>query len=305
MNAQALTPTDRRASSQRWYAIGPVWILVLIMLAVPTIASAYVQSRTQDGEAVSWVRRCIPFHVNNKGSDDLSLQLVLETIQRSLGTWSDVSCADVEFFYQGETDNDFVGFLTDAPNINMVIFRETPSEWLHSKNIIALTTVTFCEEIAGPCEAVGQIVDADIELNGAYHRFSATTPVPSTRFDLENSVTHELGHLLGFDHSFEPDATRYESAPTGESLKRDLADDDELGLCTVYPAGARSEVCEPFDVDGPYFPGPGVVAEDIERSATTPSGCMCAADDGAAGLLDGWIMVSLLVYIRRRWLRSR
>ena len=66
----------------------------------------------------------------------------------------------------------------------MVIFRETQSEWLHSKNIIALTTVTFCEEIAGPCEAVGQIVDADIELNMRITGH-ATTPVPTNRFDLE------------------------------------------------------------------------------------------------------------------------
>ena len=280
----------------------PLTMILFVLMSsfvAPSQSLAFVQSSTLDGDPVAWLRRCIPFHVNDKGSEDIGLQIVLETIQRSLGTWSDVGCSDVEFFYQGETDNDFVGFLTDDVNINMVIFRETQSEWLHSKNIIALTTVTFCEEIAGPCEAVGQIVDADIELNGAYHRFSATTPVPTNRFDLENSVTHELGHLLGFDHSFEPDATMYESAPTGESLKRDLAADDELGLCTVYPAGARSLECEPFDVDGPFFPGPGAAPDDTESVRSNQAGCACHVDNEAPSSQSIWVLVPFVMLARR------
>ena len=46
---------------------------------------AFVQSSTLDGDPVAWLRRCIPFHVNDKGSEDIGLQIVLETIQNLLG----------------------------------------------------------------------------------------------------------------------------------------------------------------------------------------------------------------------------
>ena len=94
---------------------------------------------------------------------------------------------------------------------------------------IALTTTTYDVY-------TGQIVDADVEVNGEGFVFS--TSVPTQVMDIHNTMAHEAGHTLGLDHSSSRDATMWEDADSGETKKRDLTQDDIDGLCFVYPAGA-------------------------------------------------------------------
>jgi hypothetical protein len=77
---------------------------------------------------------------------------------------------------------------------------------------------------------------ADITLNGQGFAFT-TAPTGATAADVQNTVTHEVGHLLGFDHSPDPESTMFADAPLGETKKRDLTADDAQGLCDVYPLG--------------------------------------------------------------------
>src|SRR5262249_48130098 len=65
-------------------------------------------------------------------------------------------------------------------------------------------------------------------------------------FDLQSALTHEMGHFIGFDHSPDPESTMYFKAPSCEIKKRDLTDDDVLGLCTVYPASMAHVACYRF-----------------------------------------------------------
>jgi len=68
--------------------------------------------------------------------------------------------------------------------------------------------------------------------------------------DVGNTVTHEVGHIVGLDHvctypdtSCDAAATMAPSAPAGELSKRTLAPDDVAGICAIYPRGERTEVC--------------------------------------------------------------
>ncbi len=61
--------------------------------------------------------------------------------------------------------------------------------------------------------------------------------------DVQNTVTHELGHVLGLDHSNVASATMSATASPGETGKRTLDQDDMDGICSAYPAPKSSSGC--------------------------------------------------------------
>jgi len=115
-------------------------------------------------------------------------------------------------------------------NQNIVLWVTDSSQWTHEPGILALTRLTF-----GACS--GLIYDADIEINAADFTFSADPTPPDGTIDLENTLTHEIGHFLGLDHSYDFHATMFPQAPEAETSKRDLDEDDINGLCCLYGDG--------------------------------------------------------------------
>ena len=85
--------------------------------------------------------------------------------------------------------------------------------------------------------------------------------------DLQNALTHEMGHVIGLDHTCylqppplidnngnptsdcadaPPDVlatTMFPSANPGDIDKRTLAPDDQQAVCEIYPAAADPMVC--------------------------------------------------------------
>jgi len=82
-----------------------------------------------------------------------------------------------------------------------------------------------------------QIVDADIALN-PNRTFRVLPPegLLNTPYDdIQNALTHELGHALGLAHN--PDLTSavmYPSARAGETVKRTLSPDDLDAISALY-----------------------------------------------------------------------
>lgn len=249
-------------------------LALIVSLAAPSLASAYVRSETELGDALFWDRRSIPWRMHVAGSDDVGLDLATDAAKRSFEQWEAVTCSDVDFGYAGLTDDDFVGFRQQGANENVVVWRE--SDWPHELGVIAVTTVTFCTRVQGSvCPTGGLILDADIELNGADFTFTIVdTSGASDRYDLRNTLTHEIGHLLGFGHSADQEATMFLSAPPGERKKRDLAPDDEAALCDSYPGGEPASPLndEPTPTADQQVPTAGAGVNEEGCSATGGSG---------------------------------
>jgi hypothetical protein len=117
----------------------------------------------------------------------------------------------------------------------------------------------------------GEVLEADIRLNAQNFTFTdgqqSVTPRPGTQLaDLEYTLTHELGHVLGFGHScyrdpkervltddtgepipdcdtLQPGDPRLASVmhPTAQGFSGwQLSDDDARGVCTVYSSQVAS-----------------------------------------------------------------
>ena len=179
------------------------------------------------------------------------------------------------------------GFDEGQENRNVVVVVDRL--WPYQNGAIAVTTTAYDTR-------TGRVVDADIELNTATFRFEHVVDGETNcagrdnLMDLRNTLTHEVGHVLGLEHP--PNTARYAettmfaSAPACETRKRTLAQDDIDGLCFIYPAGAETQQCYP--PDGPSF----IVVETDDGFG----GCRSTPGD-AAGL---WGLVAGALLLARR-----
>jgi hypothetical protein len=126
--------------------------------------------------------------------------------------------------------------------------------------ILALTTVSYSTHD-------GAILDVDIELNdwdglsagtgfddrpihGWYLTCSGAGPLCTSYgqvgcqfLDLQEVLTHEVGHFIGLAHVDTPGAAMYPGRVPGETSGRTPSADDLAGVCAIYPTGRASPTC--------------------------------------------------------------
>lgn len=196
---------------------------------------------------LAWLRPCTAIALSvTSPSADLDEDDVRAVLGRSIATWEAVHCGetplavDIEILNESSTC-DVTYYRDDGANVNTLMFVP---EWDRTYDPAAFAVTTVWHR-----RSTGEILDVDIEVNeerGPYGICPAGGCSDRRTVDLENVLTHELGHYLGLAHTTDPDATMFASAVAGEVHKRDLAEDDELGICTVYPNGFfEGAACDP------------------------------------------------------------
>ncbi len=175
----------------------------------------------------------VPIIINDSGSDDVpdssdetALRIAIEEWNKIGGTWATL-VEDASPASQARTD-------WMASDIHLLFFDETNSSGYFPgfSGIVAITPVWFFGS--------GAISDADVLFNGDDHRF--TTSQQMGRFDVGDVATHELGHLLGLDHSAWASATMYPYVDPSVILHRSLSEDEERGLRMAYPSGSFGQI---------------------------------------------------------------
>jgi len=199
-------------------------------------AVAYVRTTTKDSEPpcegeqkdVYWPVATVHYALDSACSQDVDLDACEAAVARSFQTWQDVDCSYMSFTYDGRMADAPFGFHRDGPNVNVVKWQE--EEWPGDPAAQAITLVTL------GCGS-GRVLDADILVNGVVGTFSTEDLQEQGTVDVQNTITHEAGHLLGFAHSSDPESTMFATAVLNETKKRDLTADDSQGLCDTYPLG--------------------------------------------------------------------
>jgi hypothetical protein len=290
-------PRTRRGRQALGLAVSGV-----ILLLAPQ-ASAYKRSVNSGGLHTFWSTRGHTFMIDSRGTPDVVGAAPFDAIRKSFLTWSGVSCSDLVFQDLGLSQNPAdrqIGYVPGGFNRNLILFRTAncaggavpPGDpcltsggcgnkydcWDHNSAVIATTTTTSNK-------FTGQIADSDIEFNdapdpsGGKFVFTAVDSPPCidpgqtscVRIDIQNTTTHEIGHTLGLDHSSDPTATMYATAPEGETAKRTLHPDDVQGICDIYPKGAPTAT----DLGDPIT---------IVPTGPVGGGCGCSAGSAAPGL---------------------
>lgn len=117
--------------------------------------------------------------------------------------------------------------------------------WEHANGALAITTTSYEKNS-------GRISDSDIELNTPRFLFTTVSAPPCippffdtncVASDVQNTATHEFGHVLGLSHSPSASSTMSASALPGETSKRSLDADSKKFVCEVYPAGQLARTC--------------------------------------------------------------
>lgn len=206
-------------------------------LLVPPLAHAYRRSTVDDipdGTPLYWEMPSIELRLASSTVPGVAPADAVLAFQASLRTWSLAGgCTRITLIDGGEVTGLSTNLERTTPDMeNRVVFRDSDWPAELGPETLALTSAVYRR-------TTGQIVDADIDVNAVDHVWSTTTPPVSGHDDVENTLTHELGHVLGFAHSEVPDATMYASADLEETNKRDLAEDDIVAICDVYPGGSR------------------------------------------------------------------
>ena len=295
-------------------------ILALATLTAAAHASAFVRMTTapqhpDQGTCLWWRPRSLTYVVNfsdfkGQGCSDTVARSAL--VQASFQAWAAATragaaspCTDLAIAFGGESVVTEVGYRQNGANVNLVVYRHgscsdptvvvDPNDpchatigacatkyncWDHgdgglTANTLALTTTSFDANS-------GEILDADVELNGWSGNTSTTNGVVKATsgwyftcagpdkgscgdppygqtgcnwVDVGNTVTHEAGHVIGLDHACvaaypppydscpAPSPVMAPTAVIGETRRRVLTSDDVEAVCTIYPAGQPTKTC--------------------------------------------------------------
>jgi MYXO-CTERM domain-containing protein len=268
-------------------------------VAMAPPAHGYVRSRVDGGIPKYWQTSCIPLAVYLNTFSEMTRDEVAKSVGAAAHTWSptEVTCPD-------GVSHPFIeivpammpeGAVPPTPAYdghNTLLFyteqRPYPPPDVSgiSGGVVALTSTW--------ARADGHIVDADVRVNAVDNRFVNidTGFVPANGdsvMDLQNALTHELGHLIGLGHSCWAPFSDFEQpiddqgvgvpycdgAPNDvkqtvmfamidgnlETTKRHLSPDDIRAVCEIYPPEQDPHACT---LDMPN------------------DGCGCNAGDGAA-----------------------
>ncbi len=247
----------------KFFKIFAVW-LVLLSFSQP--AAAYSIQFADNGETLRlhWNTKVIPIAFSNSlreqnfsirpGSD------VAGAVENSLAVWENVANVKFQVVWTDKQTVSPTGKTGD--NLSLVTIAQTPENLMlfgGDDNAVSARTRTFYNR-------KGFITEADIVLN-PYEQFS--TDGSFGTFDFEATLTHEIGHLLGLDHSSVIGATMHEHQGRNGIYNlasyspRTLAEDDVAGIRALYGAAANAENCCGI-VTGKLVQGNGRAAKDFQ-----------------------------------------
>lgn len=206
---------------------------------------------------------------------------VVAIVQRGFSEWQNVPSAFIVFDYQGTTQ--IPASTTDRRNV--IAYDETGRTIgaPPGSGVIAITRVNWND--------VGQITDADIIFNGRDFQFSTNdNNTPRRQVDLQDVLTHEVGHFFGLDHTplvgdplVRPTMNPFNTSEAPRE-GRSLEADDTAGVTALYLSGSSTggisgQVLRP---DGLGAFGVHVV---VYRAGT--NAFVASALSGSAGSLPG------------------
>lgn len=190
-------------------------------------AYAYELAKDSTGTPVRWRSNKVHFSVSTHTFKTVDHKDALKAARAAAATMAQVMPGVKVQVDAGNSDG--VGYdFNGKHNQNDIVMLES---WDLRPNAIASTILTLDRNSHA-------VIDADIALNASSKLFAVLADDSNPGgivHDIQNTLTHEMGHALGLAHS--PDveeAVMYPTAPPGEVTKRQLSNDDIEALVKLY-----------------------------------------------------------------------
>lgn len=268
----AVAATERLDGSQRMHvAVDSLRVLYMPPEFVRT-------GPTKAGNSLYWESGCVFVKASAEGTKQIPGDQERSVIESTIRAWNEptAGCSYMNLALE-EPEEQEVG----RDNVNLIKFRDV--SWCrpalgddpprcHADSAAGLTTAVYVDDVRSKRD--GAIVDADIELNGVNFSISVDGQSEGTagcKAELANTLTHELGHLLGLEHPCRvgndpervdhtgarvpmcsmatgipaiTEATMYNFQDCGERKKESISQDEIEAICTIYPLAKDPRTCE-------------------------------------------------------------
>ena len=214
-----------------------VGMTLLVLGASLQTGEAYLRQSSLVGGArvsISWANRTIRYSVADVAVPGVTVDALEAALQRASQSWASAPGSNITFQYVGRTaarplpgdGRNTIGFL-NIPELEGVLG----------------VTVTLVDVVSG------EVVESDMVLNSD-SEWSVANAGEEDAYDVESIALHEMGHMLGLDHSalgfFEvrDDEARLAAAEAvmfpfafdpGSIAGRTLKSDDIAGVAAIYP----------------------------------------------------------------------
>ena len=244
----------------------------LILFQFATTAHAYVRAVTELGVPVWWRSPCVTMDIYlGAPPPSMTADQYWNASQLAAQAWShaDIACTGVSISMSkhvestGEVGLDLknvIAFRQDRACLQPATTDPAAQPCLPA-NVLAVTTLF-------KNKTTGEIFDADMEINAVNFAWADLVVDPTrangATADFQNTLTHELGHVIGLTHNcysandgpapimdnagnLEPvcgsagvpssvtDATMYPVVATSDTDRRTLSPDDQQAACDIYP----------------------------------------------------------------------
>lgn len=198
-----------------------------------------------EGPLLHWKSGCVSFDVQRDGSPlrGITYDAAHETVIQAFQQWLNADCGGkgpgIQISDFGPVQCHKPEYNQDAPNANVIMFRDQDWPYDNASDTLALTTLIFDPES-------GEIFDADIEVN-TFQNQMTTGDVGQHDVDLHSVLTHEVGHFLGLSHSDVALSTMESSYSPGLVEMATIEYDDQKGICLALPPerAVSGRSCEP------------------------------------------------------------
>jgi len=238
-------------------------VVALTLLAGTSPALAYVRRTNGAGQPLWWQTRVMPIAGYEQGFTDLGPDQIVNAMTTAALQWTRMdpdlaTCTDLALPVTVHDASEAAPPIA-RDNVNTIAARLS---WEYDQAALAQTSLFFVK-------STGEILEADVEVNAQDFVWTDVTVDPGHSLqDLQNALTHELGHFIGLDHpcylvdpvpdetdnAGQPvpncddvpadspirDTTMFPSADPGDVSKRTLSSDDELAVCDIYPVGMKT-----------------------------------------------------------------
>ncbi len=260
-------------------------LALALACGAPSAAAAYVRTTTaKGGTPFGWFNSsCVYVRVNSRGLSTITDGSDIAAVRRAMDNWTGATkhCSYMRFHLLPDSADAAPGVNECGVNESVIFFEEESWPDTLSPDMVAYADVRHYDRPGHSQD--GRILDSDIRFNANKHGFSASGE--KGKHDIENILTHELGHLLGLAHNCDDgrseskrpikdhlgatiplcssvapadklvQATMYFNAANGETHKRSPEADDIAGVCAIYPIKDDPGTCQAVELNREHCGG--------------------------------------------------